>query len=633
MKRLKILIILFIAALVVPLGWLLVHTYQGLQREERAELRFFAETLFDRMESEMADFVRREEARPIEDYRVEAGAPTIAFAGEGLEISPLTGPPEEPYILGYLQNNPDGSYETPLARNFELPPDEPDPLKEMLGEANAMLNRQRSLSPEPPPPPIPPPPVAMKDNSVKQEAGPAERYFQTQTREPKAHLGLEKKRTERITKDQALIVAQEDQRRDILAGRGAEREEAFDADMAGGASVQPMDEETPPEGGPALDPRLFRVEVDPMQAIFLDDDKIFIYRRIVIHDKVYRQGAVLVVREFMRSLTEQYFDDQPLASFAGLSLTARDHDRETARHEAGVPAASPVFQLERVFPRPFSFLEARLACDAVPRSPGRAMLMAVSVALGGVILIGLFAIYRSARVQVDLSERRTGFVSSVTHELKTPLTNIRMYIEMLEQGMAPNPEREQEYFRILGSESARLSRLINNVLEFSRVESKTRRFEPVEGDFREVLREAADVMGEKIRQEGFSLDLDSASETKFVYDREVMVQVLINLFENSLKFGRSSPERRISVALKPEGGWMNVRVADTGPGIPVHALKKVFDDFYRVDDTLTRTTRGAGIGLALVRKLVRGQGGQVAAENNRGPGCTIVISLPLKRRS
>jgi signal transduction histidine kinase len=475
--------------------------------------------------------------------------------------------------------------------------------------------------------------LAKGKEAFKQEAGPAERYFQTQTREPKTYLGLEKKRTERITKDQALIVAQEDQRRDILASQSGEWEESFDADVAGGASASVMDEKAAPETAPGLDPRLFRVEVDPMQAIFLDDDKIFIYRRIVIHDKVYRQGAVLAVREFMRTLAEQYFDDQPLASFAELRFTARDHGLEMAGHESGVPVASPVFQLERVFPRPFSFLEARLACDAVPRSPGRSMLLAVSAALGGVILIGLFAIYRSARVQVDLSERRTGFVSSVTHELKTPLTNIRMYIEMLEQGMAPNPEREQEYFRILGSESARLSRLINNVLEFSRVESKTRRFDPVEGDFREVLREAADVMGEKIRQEGFALDLDTANETKFVYDREVMVQVLINLFENSLKFGRSSPERRITVALKPEGDWMNIRVADTGPGIPAHALKKVFDDFYRVDDSLTRTTQGTGIGLALVKKLAAGLGGKVTAENNRGPGCTIVISLPFKKRS
>ena len=91
-----------------------------------------------------------------------------------------------------------------------------------------------------------------------------------------------------------------------------------------------------------------------------------------------------------------------------------------------------------------------------------------------IIVLGLFAIYQSAKTLVELSERRTTFVSSVTHELKTPLTNIRMYIEMLDQGMAQTPEREQEYFRILGSESSRLSRLINNVLEFSKLEKKTR---------------------------------------------------------------------------------------------------------------------------------------------------------------
>ena len=109
--------------------------------------------------------------------------------------------------------------------------------------------------------------------------------------------------------------------------------------------------------------------------------------------------------------------------------------------------------------------------------------------IGSVILLGFFAIYQSTRTLVELSERRSMFVSSVTHELKTPLTNIRMYIEMLDQGIAPNREREEEYFRILGSESQRLSRLIDNVLEFSKLERKQRHFNVQEGTFEDVLYE------------------------------------------------------------------------------------------------------------------------------------------------
>lgn len=113
--------------------------------------------------------------------------------------------------------------------------------------------------------------------------------------------------------------------------------------------------------------------------------------------------------------------------------------------------------------------------------------------LAGVMLIGLFAIYKSVRTLVDLSERRSTFVSSVTHELKTPLTNIRMYVEMLQQGIAATAEREQDYFNILGSESARLSRLIHNVLELSRLEKQQRHIRLVKADIEGVIDEATSI--------------------------------------------------------------------------------------------------------------------------------------------
>jgi signal transduction histidine kinase len=250
------------------------------------------------------------------------------------------------------------------------------------------------------------------------------------------------------------------------------------------------------------------------------------------------------------------------------------------------------------------------------------------IVLAGIVLLGLFAIYQSARTIVDLSERRSQFVSSVTHELKTPLTNIRMYIEMLEQGIARDQDREQEYFRILDSEGARLSRLINNVLELSKLEKRQRQVDMQTGDFEEVIREVDTVMHEKLKHEGFSLKTETLNIRPFRYDREIMIQVLINLIENSMKFGKTATQRQISIRIDQDEKQVDILVADTGPGIPAHALKKVFDDFYRVENSLTRTTRGTGIGLALVKKFVTLMGGTVTAENNAGPGCTITISLP-----
>ncbi|MCP4404226.1 MAG: HAMP domain-containing histidine kinase, partial [bacterium] len=221
------------------------------------------------------------------------------------------------------------------------------------------------------------------------------------------------------------------------------------------------------------------------------------------------------------------------------------------------------------------------------------------------------------------------FVSSVTHELKTPLTNIRMYAEMLEQGIAPTREREEGYFRVIGSESQRLSRLIENVLDFSKLEKRQRRLHVQKSDFEDVLREVRTIMQEKLRQEGFTLTVERGADIpEFHYDREVMVQILLNLIDNSIKFGKPSPIREITLRLFSGKRYITISVSDTGPGIPRSALKKIFDDFYRGEHEVSRATRGTGIGLALVKKFSAALGGAVKAENNSGPGCTITISLP-----
>ena len=148
------------------------------------------------------------------------------------------------------------------------------------------------------------------------------------------------------------------------------------------------------------------------------------------------------------------------------------------------------------------------------------------------------------------------------------------------------------------------------------------------GTFEDVIQEVQVVMREKLRQEGFSLDVEMGKIRPFRYDQEVMIQVLINLIENSMKFGKTDDQREINIGIHQDDNRVYILVSDTGPGIPRHALKKVFDDFYRVDNSLTRTTRGTGIGLALVKKFVTLMGGTVTAANNDGPGCTITISLP-----
>jgi len=414
-----------------------------------------------------------------------------------------------------------------------------------------------------------------------------------------------------------------------MAG-GAERErQPADAQVqvaqesaAGAASSRPA---VPPREGEAQE---YQAEVAPFQSVFIDDSRVFTFRRILIDRRIYRQGFVLQLDPFLADLIRSHFSAQPMARFTHLRLRAVDQGRDARVAESGAASERPRIVLNRTFPAPFGFLRATLSCDAFPPSAGRRTLNLALLTLAGVVVAGLLAIHHSAKKVVDLSERQSRFVSSVTHELKTPLTNIRMYIEMLEQGMARDTEKEQAYFRIVQSEGARLSRLITNVLELSKLEKKHRRPDLQAGRFDEVLKEVEGLMAESLRQAGFVLKCENGLTRPFRYDREVMVQVLINLIENSVKFGASSEAKAVTVRLREEGERVRLEVADTGPGIPARDVKKVFSDFYRAENAVTSAAGGTGIGLALVRRFVSLLGGRVSASNNAGPGCTIAIDLP-----
>ena len=645
MKRLKLLIVIFSLALCIPLAYFVLRTYRGLAQEEVATLSYFAQTLFDEMEQTLAVMVQKEESRAIDEYNfLISPSGRQSEAGE-TQPSPLSQPSGKNYVLGYFQNNPDGSFQTPLVESGGRIPVGRLNIVAELKRANEYFNRKRVTDTDR----IQPRTAEIAaEKKERQKAGLADKYLDTsRSQRSREYLGQKEKRVEQITINQAANIAKQEPPQLMSSARPAAESEDRKDDRyltqgrAAGKAMAPKksralssfleEAESDMAPAPASDPDQevsYQVEVAPLQAVFISDARIFIFRRIMINNQIYRQGFVLEVNAFLNHLAQTYFLTQPMAQFTGLRLSVIDQGRETEAVESGVISNKPDFILNRSFPSPFSFLEATLTCQQIPRSAGRKTLTIMLIVLAVIVLMGLFAIYQSTRTIVDLSERRSQFVSSVTHELKTPLTNIRMYIEMLEQGIARTPEREQEYFRILDSEGARLSRLINNVLELSKLEQKQRQIDLLTGTFEDVITEVQAVMAEKIKQEGFVLNAEPGQTGSFKYDREVMIQVLINLIENSMKFGKGAARRTIGIRTHRDAGGVKIMVSDTGPGIPRHDLKKVFDDFYRVENSLTRTTRGTGIGLALVKKFVRLMGGTVSAANNEGPGCTITITLP-----
>ncbi|MEK6194483.1 MAG: HAMP domain-containing histidine kinase [Deltaproteobacteria bacterium] len=600
MKHLKLLICLFFLLLTFPVGYFVFQTYSGLAKEETARLRFFGETIFDEIEDELLRVVHNEETRFVDEYNHVYLPLGVEQNNQGPIPSPLSKKPHQDYILGYFQNNPDGSFHTPLTAKGQPVPDDLIRVVEELQAINVAFNRRRAETKETP--------TRLAKKKVEKKTAPAPTAFEEAylDRSQKKSIALpsrqQENRVEEITVGQAQRLSSQS-----AAGRLADE-------------VEPLAE----SDGAGKD----RVEIAPFQSVFISKDRVFMFRRVVIGRKIFRQGFVIKLTSLADHLAKTHFREHPIARYANLRLDAASQKGMFVIADAGVDVLDPAFTLQRTFPFPFDFLSVEMNCSTIPRLASRRTLAIMMLLVVAIFVLGFLAIYQSARTVIDLSERRSRFVASVSHELKTPLTNIRMYIELLEQGIAKDPEHEQEYFSVLNTESVRLSRLINNVLELSRLENRQRRINLQKGDLRDVFHELETVMGEKIRQAGFSLIVDNQCDRAFEYDPEIMMLILINLVENSLKFGRQEPQKAISIKSWQDETSTLLAVADTGPGIPPKALKKIFKDFYRVEDALTQTTRGTGIGLALVRKFARLMKGTVRARNNDGPGCTITISIP-----
>lgn len=642
MNRLKLFILIFLITTSLPLAFVVYQSYKGLKQEERAQLRFFSITLFDQMERELAKLVQAEEVRAIDEYQYFL-ADSAGPNQKPPQRSPLAEPDNPAYILGYFQNNPDGSMQTPLVNDQQSIPEQKKTLVARLRQANEFFNTKKLTMPQPQ---TTPKEIAPKETvQEKRKAEFAERFLkQAEPEQKSSYLGKKTQRVEEISAEQVLNVAREDKegrndRKSYASGISRQRAPAAQSDTADMMEQSPQrlygSLEREQAVGAAEDDAMessadkFQVEVAPFQSVALQDDSVYMFRRIVIDNQIYRQGFILLVEPFVQYLIDKHFTGQPLAEFTTLAFQRQDQGNFRDIIKVGNGSVETDFVTRRLFPTPFDFLSASLTAHAIPLSPARQTLNVALAILGTFMCLGLIAIYQSARSIVALSERRSQFVSSVTHELKTPLTNIRMYIEMLEQGIATSPEQEQKYLTVLESESARLSGLINNVLELAKLEKKQRHFHLQEGRLDDVLAEVETLMAQKVRSEGFSLTIKKADIPPFAYDREVLLQILVNLIENSLKFGKEAEQREITITADTVDRGVRLAVADSGPGIPGRALKKIFDDFYRVDNALTRTTGGTGIGLALVKKFVSALGGTVQAANNDGPGCTITIVLPV----
>ncbi len=254
-----------------------------------------------------------------------------------------------------------------------------------------------------------------------------------------------------------------------------------------------------------------------------------------------------------------------------------------------------------------------------------------SILIGGavsVIVIGLVFLGFAVRRERRLNELKSEFISNVSHELKTPLSIISMFGEMLAEGRTKNPEQAHEYAEIIWRESVRLGRLIDNVLDFAKIERGKNVYEFTETDVVEVLDRAIDLAQRRVANASMTLEVDIDSEIPMVrLDANAFTLAVLNLIDNAIKY---APDGKvIAVKLSREGERVVLAVKDRGPGVEPDDQDKIFERFYRAKSIRLKPIRGSGIGLALVRHIARAHRGDVTLESVVGEGATFRIWLPI----
>jgi signal transduction histidine kinase len=301
--------------------------------------------------------------------------------------------------------------------------------------------------------------------------------------------------------------------------------------------------------------------------------------------------------------------------------------------------------LEAFSSHPRLELEVYLADAALlyARARQRAWLFGgLVLAAAGTALVGLLAAHRAFARQLRLSEMKSNFVASVSHELRAPIAAVRLLAENLDRGKVTDEAKRRDYFRLIGQECRRLSALIENALDFSRIDQGRKRYEFEPTDLAELVRQTVEVMQPYAAERHVRLEFaDSQLSTlnpQPDLDGRAIQQALVNLIDNAVKHSPAGETVTVSLnhqapSINPQPSTINLSISDHGPGIPAAEHARIFEPFYRRGSELRRETPGVGIGLTIVQHVVSAHGGRVRVESEVGKGSRFIIELPVRNAS
>ena len=381
--------------------------------------------------------------------------------------------------------------------------------------------------------------------------------------------------------------------------------------------------------------RTFESELDRYQFSLLDSGEFVLFRNVWRAGERYIQGMLIAQQPFLQEVVGAMFREGTLARMSDLMVAYQGDvlalfgGAGGQHYFSGGDDFHGSLLFRKALSAPLHELSLLFTVTSLPAGTGGSIILWNAVVLLLVLCGGLLLMYRLGLGQIELVRQQQDFVSAVSHELKTPLTSIRMYAEMLLQGWVSD-EKRQSCYRYIFHEGERLSRLIENLLRLARLQRNELpvRLEPHKvGVLQQQIGQRAALQAEHA---GFSLRMvcePSLAERLILVDPDCVTQMVINLVDNAIKFSANARNKQIEVRFSdaPNGG-VRLSVRDHGPGVAGDQVKKIFRMFYRSESELTRETAGTGIGLALVQQLALAMRARVDVIN-RDPGAEFVVTF------
>jgi signal transduction histidine kinase len=594
----------------IPVIMLLSHSYAQLQTSSLFGYKEHAFSVLQNLNKNITADLAIEDRRSYADYRFIRSVPV--FGGEEITMSELAEFPQRSHyigLIGHFQIDPSGNLSTPVL---------PDGVLEKI----PMVDRDKRVA------------IRNKISKILNSSG----FSAVSSIATNATPSSSAEKIDSTSKNDSRLIDQiYKQDLDIASTRKKKKTNkprvehiTETGDFAFGVESTKLDTT-------GLLVRLINneathsmeAEIDFFQAI-VDSNYIIFHRTVRRGPEVFIQGFIVEARAYLTNLVKNEIEKYKGVTKGNQQdpLVLAFFHKNKAFVAFGERNNITTELLSETLQAPLSDITFKMF--TTQRAPGGEFVFFIGFLMLAVLAIGLISIYHVTQSRVKLAAKRQDFVSAITHELKTPLTAIKMYAELLQNSWVASEEKKQKYYGQIASEADRLSRLIQNVLNLSKLDGNRWNVQLRMDKPKQVLDDFVSTYSKNVEKQGFELTVSSdtdADNISLMIDRDAIMQILMNLVDNSLKFSKNADYKMINVELRIKGTDMYLAVRDYGPGIPPSEMKKVFQEFYRVENEMTRQTSGTGIGLSMVKKLCTLCNMTIELEN-ANPGLRTKIHFP-----